>query len=124
MTGSLRINVSGLQDKELDIPYIEDTSATKPKVVDDDGCERVVMFVLQHTSKRVVLRRLSQDSEGKMLSCEIHLPSMKTSTMVTPGTDSLIYRSDPPSLAVLTLIVPVRVEATEEPRPVTSSPTM
>ena len=32
MTGSLRINVSGLQDKELDIPYIEDTSATKPKV--------------------------------------------------------------------------------------------
>ena len=92
VTGSLRINVSGLQDKELDIPYIEDTSATKPKVVDDAGCERVVMFVLQHTSKRVVLRRLSQDSEGKMLSCEIHLPSMKTSTMVTPGTDSLIYR--------------------------------
>ena len=120
--------MSGLQEKELDIPYIEDTSATKPKVVDDDGCERVVMFVLQHTSKRVVLRRLSQDSEGKMLSCEIHLPSMKPSTMVTPGTDSLIYRSDPPppppSLAVLTLIVPVRVEATEEPRPVTSSPTM
>ena len=32
VTGSLRINVSGLQDKELDIPYIEDTSATKPKV--------------------------------------------------------------------------------------------
>ena len=32
MTGSLRINVSGLQEKELDIPYIEDTSATKPKV--------------------------------------------------------------------------------------------
>ena len=91
MTGSLRINVSGLQDKELDIPYIEDPSATKPKVV-DDGSERVVMFVLQHTSKRVVLRRLSQDSEGKMLSCEIHLPSMKTSAMATPGTDSLVYR--------------------------------
>ena len=33
-----------------------------------------------------------------MLSCEIHLPSMKTSAMVTPGTDSLIYRSDPASL--------------------------
>ena len=32
VTGSLRINVSGLQEKELDIPYIEDTSATKPKV--------------------------------------------------------------------------------------------
>ena len=32
VTGSLRINVSGLQDKELDIPYIEDTSASKPKV--------------------------------------------------------------------------------------------
>ena len=41
VTGSLRINVSGLQsDKpgsiqtgtEVDIPYIEDTSATKPKV--------------------------------------------------------------------------------------------
>ena len=46
----------------------------------------------QHTSKRVVLRRLSQDSDGKMLSCEIHLPSMKTSAMATPGTDSLIYR--------------------------------
>ena len=63
--------------------------------------------MLQHTSKRVVLRRLSQDSDGKMLSCEIHLPSMKTSAMVTPGTDSLIYRSDPscpsPSLS-LTLL--------------------
>ena len=32
VTGSLRIAVSGLQDKELDIPYIEDPSATKPKV--------------------------------------------------------------------------------------------
>ena len=39
MTGSLRINVSGLQGEktlgggtEVDIPYIEDTSATKPKV--------------------------------------------------------------------------------------------
>ena len=41
MTGSLRINVSGLQGEktlgggtEVDIPYIEDTSATKPKVRD------------------------------------------------------------------------------------------
>ena len=37
VTGSLRINVSGLQgDKQgtdLDIPYIEDTSASKPKVI-------------------------------------------------------------------------------------------
>jgi len=32
---------------------------------------------------------LSQDSDGKMLSCEIHLPSIKTSG--TGGTDTLIY---------------------------------
>ena len=40
VTGSLRINVSGMGGKnvgdpagpELDIPYIEDTSTTKPKV--------------------------------------------------------------------------------------------
>ena len=29
------------------------------------------------TTKRVVLRRLSQDAEGKLLSCEIHLPTVK-----------------------------------------------
>ena len=63
------------------------------------------VVVLQHTSKRVVLRRLSQDSDGKMLSCEIHLPSMKTSAMVTPGTDSLIYRSDPSLLTPPSLIL-------------------
>ena len=41
VTGSLRINVSGLAGEktlaggpEVDIPYIEDTSATKPKVRD------------------------------------------------------------------------------------------
>ena len=100
MTGSLRINVSGLAGEktlaggpEVDIPYIEDTSATKPKVRDSEGGRRgMIISDEQHTSKRVVLRRLSQDSDGKMLSCEIHLPSMKTSAMVTPGTDSLIYR--------------------------------
>jgi len=86
VTGSLKINVTGLQsDKqgqgpafhgtELDIPYIEDASDTRPTKM--------------HTTKRVVLRRLSQDSDGKMLSCEIHLPSIKTSG--TGGTDTLIY---------------------------------
>ena len=42
VTGSLRINVSGLQgDKQgtdLDIPYIEDTSASKPKVIHSSKC--------------------------------------------------------------------------------------
>ena len=46
VTGSLRINVSGLAGEktlaggpEVDIPYIEDTSATKPKVRDSEGGE-------------------------------------------------------------------------------------
>ena len=43
--------------------------------------------MFQHTSKRVVLRRLSQDSDGKMLSCEIHLPNIKTpvTSVTSPG---------------------------------------
>ena len=41
-------------------------------------------YFFQHTSKRVVLRRLSQDSDGKMLSCEIHLPNMKPQ-VTSPG---------------------------------------
>ena len=34
-----------------------------------------------------MLRRLSQDSDGKMLSCEIHLPNMKTpvTSVTSPG---------------------------------------
>ena len=47
---------------------------------------------LQHTSKRVVLRRLSQDSDGKMLSCEIHLPNVKPpgamDTILSPGAET------------------------------------
>jgi len=87
VTGSLKISVTGLQsDKQgqgaafcgtdLDIPYIEDATDSRTQKV-------------QATTKRVVLRRLSQDSDGKMLSCEIHLPSIKTSG--TGGTDTLIY---------------------------------
>ena len=44
VTGSLRINVSGIQEKtggpELDIPYIEDTSHSKPKVGRETFSER------------------------------------------------------------------------------------
>ena len=42
VTGSLRINVSG-QGTDLDIPYIEDTSASKPKVIKCSVVESVKM---------------------------------------------------------------------------------
>ena len=37
VTGSLRINMAGLatDKQEVEVPYIEDTSSTKPKVVSD-----------------------------------------------------------------------------------------
>ena len=50
------------------------------------------------TTKRVVLRRLSQDADGKLLSCEIHLPTKyvndhptKHSTAMNPGT-KFVYK--------------------------------
>ena len=89
MTGSLRINMAGLagDKQEVDIPYIEDTSSTKPKVTSENiiKCRFNILNLFQHTSKRVVLRRLSQDSDGKMLSCEIHLPHMKGPVTSGPG---------------------------------------
>ena len=40
----------------------------------------------------MVLRRLSQDSDGKMLSCEIHLPNVKPpgamDTILSPGAET------------------------------------
>ena len=55
VTGSLRINVSGMGGKnvgegpELDIPYIEDTSTTKPKV------RSFIDSLLRNLTQRIIL---------------------------------------------------------------------
>ena len=46
VTGSLRINMAGLagDKQEVDIPYIEDTSSTKPKVTRERECYQVSTY--------------------------------------------------------------------------------
>ena len=57
VTGSLRINVSGLQgDKQgtdLDIPYIEDTSASKPKVIMGLIVGSVKVYIVHFTMESI-----------------------------------------------------------------------
>ena len=54
--------------------------------------QEIHLFVLQGVlGKRVVLRRLSHDGEGKVLSCEIHIPTIRSAG--SQNTDSIVYSS-------------------------------